>query len=162
MEKPKSTMAQQIAQAARVFELRYKNCAREWMTVFMNEETVVIALHGSLTAAENELVGHSAGAAQLLEYQQRLFADLTLLREIKTISGMVVRDTAVEIEPKSGSVVLLFTTNTVGVEFPLSPGRAARIHVRGRRPYLRPEGNTGRATTAIFSASAAGGTTTWS
>ena len=85
----------------------------------MNEDTIVIALHGSLTAQEKALAQSPAGAAQVLEFHRQLFANASgpLFQEIKSITGMEVRDTTVEIEKKTGSVVQIFTTNTVAEEF---------------------------------------------
>ena len=91
----------------------------KWVAVFMNEDTIVIALHGSLTAQEKALAQSPAGAAQVLEFHRQLFANASgpLFQEIKSITGMEVRDTTVEIEKKTGSVVQIFTTNTVAEEF---------------------------------------------
>ena len=92
---------------------------RKWVAVFMNQDTIVIALHGSLTAAEKALVQSPAGAARVREFHRQVFTDASavLHRKIKSISGMEVRDTTAEIEPKTGHVVQLFTTDTVGDEF---------------------------------------------
>jgi Na+-translocating membrane potential-generating system (MpsC) len=89
----------------------------------MNEETIVIALHGSLTGAEKALAQCAAGAAEVQEFHRQLFADVSalLLRKIKSITRMDVRHTSTEIDPTTGSVVHLFTTDTVGEDFPRAP-----------------------------------------
>ena len=119
--------SQKIARAARAFEKRRTKHGRKWVAVFMNEDTIVIALHGSLTAAEKALAQSLAGAAQVREFHRQLFANAsaTLLRKIKSITGMEVRDTTAEIEPTTGSVVQVFTTDTVGEDFLLAPGGPA-------------------------------------
>jgi uncharacterized protein YbcI len=113
------TIGERIAQAAHAFELRRTKNAREWIAVFMNEDTIVIALHGSLTAAEKALAQSPAGAAQVREFHRQMFtnASAVLLQKIKNITGMEVRDTTVEIEPTTGHVVQIFTTDTVREEF---------------------------------------------
>ncbi len=119
MEPPRRTIGQRISQAAQAFERRQTKHGRKWVAVFMNEDTIVIALHGSLTAQEKALAQSPAGAAQVLEFHRQLFANASgpLFQEIKSITGMEVRDTTVEIEKKTGSVVQIFTTNTVAEEF---------------------------------------------
>ncbi len=113
------TIGQRIAGAARAFEKRRTKHGRKWVAVFMNEDTIVIALHGSLTAAEKALAQSPAGAARVREFHRHMFTDASAIlhRKIKCITGMTVRDTTVEIEPKTGHVVQVFTTDTFGDEF---------------------------------------------
>jgi hypothetical protein len=49
---------------------------------------------------------------------------------IKSITQMEVRDTTAEIEPTIGSVVQIFTTDTVGEEFLLAAGGPAGTRAR--------------------------------
>jgi uncharacterized protein YbcI len=104
----------------------------------MNEDTVAIALHGTLSAAEHALAQSPAGAAQVREFHRHLFASEFLHRKIKTITGMEVRDTIAEIEPTTGGVVQVLTTDTVAEEFQRPPSEGARTraprHARPRRP----------------------------
>jgi uncharacterized protein YbcI len=113
------TIGQRIAWAARAFEKRCTKHGRKWVAVFMYEDTIVIALHGSLTAAENALAQSPAGVACVREFHRRLFTNASagLLQKIKSITGMKVRDTTAEIEPTTGSVVQVFTTDTIGESF---------------------------------------------
>jgi uncharacterized protein YbcI len=113
------TIGQKIAQAASAFEKRRAKQGRKWVAVFMNEDTIVIALHGSLTAAEKALSQSPAGAARVREYHRQMFTDASgvLHRQIKSISGMEVRDTTGEIEAKTGHVVQIFATDTAGNDF---------------------------------------------
>jgi uncharacterized protein YbcI len=70
------TLGHRIADAVRDFEERLTHHGREWIAVFLNEATVVIAVHGSLTAAESALAGNPTGYAQLLKSQRRLVSGL--------------------------------------------------------------------------------------
>jgi uncharacterized protein YbcI len=148
MDRSQRTIGQRIAQAARDFEQLRTGSGREWVAVFLNEATIVIALHGSLTDAERALVGNPAGRAKVLEQQQQLFAGAVLFRKIRSISGMVVLNSTVEIGPTTTGLVLLFTTDTAGMDFPLSPGRPARARMPGRGPLEWPEGGIRRTKTA--------------
>ncbi len=116
METLKSTMAEQIAQAAIAFEQRRTgNHVPKSVTVVLSEGTLVITLHDALSPAEKAMAQNPAGAAQMQEFHRQLFATSsdTLRHEIKRITGMDVREATAEIEPASGAVVQAFTTGTV-------------------------------------------------
>ncbi len=116
MNKSKSTMAKQIAQAAIAFEMRRTgNHVPKAVTVVLSEGTLVITLHEALSPAERALALTPAGAAKMQEFHRQLFADSSdsLRREIKRITGMEVREATAEIEPASGAVVQAFTTGTL-------------------------------------------------
>jgi uncharacterized protein YbcI len=136
MHRSQRTIGQRVAQAAHDFELRRTKHGRKWVAVFMNEDSVMIALHGSLKAAEKTLMRSSAGAAQVREFHGQLFTkdSASLLREIKCITGLEVRETTAEIEPTTSSVVQVFATDTVGVEFLLAPGGPAGTRVPRHEP----------------------------
>ena len=123
MEKPRSTMAQQIAQAAIAFEQRRTgNHVPRAVTVVLSEGTLVITLHDALSPAEKALAQSPAGAAQMQEYHRQLFANSadSLRQEIRRITGMEVREATAAIEPASGAVVQAFTTGTVVQVFQLA------------------------------------------
>jgi uncharacterized protein YbcI len=116
MIKSKSTMAQQIAQAAIAFEQRRTgNHVPRSVTVVLSEGTLVITLHEALSPAEKALARTSAGAAQVQDFHRQLFASASegLRKEIKRITGMDVRQATAEVEPATGAVVQAFTTGTV-------------------------------------------------
>ena len=116
MNKSKTSMAQQIAQAAIAFEQRRTgNHVPKSVTVVLSEGTLVITLHEALSPAEKELAKTPVGAAQVQEFHRQLFANSSdsLRQEIKRITGMEVREATAEIEPSSGAVVQAFTTGTV-------------------------------------------------
>ncbi len=52
MDKPNLTMAQQIAQAASVFEQQRTGNTPKSVTVVLSDTTLVITLHGALSEAE--------------------------------------------------------------------------------------------------------------
>jgi uncharacterized protein YbcI len=140
------TIGKKIAQAAHAFELRRTKHGRKWVAVFMNEDTIVIALHGSLTDAERALAQSAAGAAEVREFHRQLFTDVSdlLLRKIKSITGMNVRHTSAEIDSTTGSVVQLFTTDTAAKDFPLAPGGLIETRMPGPGPLCWHEGRERR------------------
>jgi uncharacterized protein YbcI len=122
MSKLKSTMAQQIAQAAIAFEKRRTgNHAPKSVTVVLCDGTLVITLHDALSPAEKALAQNPAGAAQMQEFHRQLFANSSdsLRQEIKRITGMDVREATAVIDPANGAVVQAFTTGNVVQVFQL-------------------------------------------
>jgi uncharacterized protein YbcI len=115
MDKPNLTMAQQIAKAARDFQQQRTGLAPSAITVVLSDHTLVITLHGALSAAEKALAKSPDGAAQVQEFHRELFASSaeTLRQEIKRITGVDVNVAAAEIEPATGTVVQVFTTGTM-------------------------------------------------
>jgi uncharacterized protein YbcI len=116
MNKPRSTMAQRIAQAAIAFEQRRTgNHVPKAVSVVLSEGTLVITLHEALSPAERVLAKTPAGAAQVQEFHRQLFANSSesLRKKIKTITGMEVREAAAEIDSATGAVVQAFTTGAV-------------------------------------------------
>ena len=115
MNQTRSTVAQQIAQAASAFEQRLTGHAPRSVTVVLSEDTLVITLHGALSEAEKTLARSPEGAAQVQEFHRQLFhASFDSLRqEIKRITGVEVREAVAEIEPATGTVVRAFTSGTV-------------------------------------------------
>jgi uncharacterized protein YbcI len=116
-----------VARAARASERRRATPGREWVAVFMNEDTIVIALHGSLTDAERALTRTPAGNARVRAFHRQLFADVadTLRQQIRSITGMEVRGTTVEIDLTTGTVMHVLTTDTVLAEFLSAPDATA-------------------------------------
>ena len=115
MDTPSLTMAQQIAQAAGVFEQQRTGLVPQSVTVVQSNGTLVVTLHGALSPAEQALSRTPAGAAQVQEFHRELFASASdaLRQEIKRITGVEVREATAEIEPATGTVVAVFTSGTV-------------------------------------------------
>jgi len=115
MDNSNSVVAKQVAFAACDFERRRTGNSPRSVTVVLSENTLVITLHGALSPAEQALAKSPAGAAQVQEFHRQLFdnsAD-SLRQEIKRITGVDVREAAVEVEPTTGTVVKAFTSGTV-------------------------------------------------
>jgi uncharacterized protein YbcI len=124
MDKNTLTMAQQVAQAAVAFQEQRTGHAPSAVTVVLSEDTLVVALHGALTPAEEALARSPEGAAQVQEFHRQLFANSSdLLREeIKRITGVAVREAAAEVETATGTVVHAFTSGTMVQVFQLAQG----------------------------------------
>ena len=115
MNKAASTMAQEIGQAAIAFEQVRTGHVPRSVSVVLGEDTLVITLHGALSPAERALARTPAGAAQVQEFHRQLFSNASeaLRQEIKRITGVEVREAAVEIEPATGTLLQVFTTGTM-------------------------------------------------
>lgn len=134
MDQAKLTMAQQVAQVARAFQQQRTGHLPQAVTVVLSEDTLVVTLHGALSAAEKDLAQTPAGAARVQEFHRQLFADsCALLREeIRRITGVAVREAAAEVEPKTGAVVHAFTSGTMVQVFQLAgPISPETWHARG-------------------------------
>ena len=115
MDNSNSAMAKQVAVAASEFERRRTGNLPTSITVVLSGDTLVVTLRGALSPAEQALARNPEGAAQVQEFHRQLFdnsAD-SLRQEIKRITGVEVREAAVEAEPSTGTVVKAFTTGTV-------------------------------------------------
>jgi uncharacterized protein YbcI len=127
MDKAKSTMAKQIAQAAIAFEQRRTGSyLPKSVSVVLSEGTLVITLHDALSPAEKELAKTPEGAARVQAFHRQLFASSSdaLRQDINRITGMNVREATAEVEPASGAVVQAFTSGAV-VQVFLLGGNAA-------------------------------------
>jgi uncharacterized protein YbcI len=115
MDRSSSTTAQQIAQAARDFEQRRTGHVPSSVAVVLSGDTLVITLHGTLSAAEKALATSPAGAAQVQDFHRQLFANSSesLRQEIRRISGVEVRQATAEVETTTGTVVQVFSTGTM-------------------------------------------------
>ena len=124
MDKPNSTMAQQIAQAASAFEQQRTGNTPKSVTVVLSDTTLVITLHGALSQAEKALAKSPEGAAQVQDFHRQLFANASdsLRQEIKRITGVEVREATAEVEPTTGTVVGVFTTGTTVQVYLLAHG----------------------------------------
>jgi uncharacterized protein YbcI len=127
MDSSNSTMAQRIAEAARAFELQTTGHLPKSVNVVLSDHTLVITVHGSLSPAERALAASPAGALQIQEFHQQLFATASdsLRQEIKRITGVAVREATAELETSTGTVVKVFTTGTVVHVFLLADKVAA-------------------------------------
>ena len=131
-----SSIALQLAQAARRFQEQRTGHVPTAVTVVLGEDTLVVTLHDALTPAEKALARSPAGAARVQEFHRQLFANSSdeFRQEIKRITGRSVREAAAEVEAATGSVVHAFTTGTMVQVFLLAKGAAAGIESERQRP----------------------------
>jgi uncharacterized protein YbcI len=85
------------------------------VTVALNEDTLVITLRGALSPAEKAVAKRPTGAAEMQEFHRQLFGNSchALRQEIRTITGVEVREATAEVETTTGAVMQLFATGTV-------------------------------------------------
>src|SRR5258708_4291822 len=74
MNQSSAPRAQQIAQAAPVFEQRRTAHGPRSVSVVLGGATLVVTLRGVLSPAEQALAQSPAGAAQVQEFHRQLFA----------------------------------------------------------------------------------------
>jgi uncharacterized protein YbcI len=124
MENVDSNVAQQIAQAAIVFQRQRTGHKPQSVAVVLSGDTLLITLQGALSPAEKALATSPEGAAQVQEYHRQLFANSAnaLRQEIKRIIGVEVREAATEVETTTGTVMQVFTTGTMVQVFLLAQG----------------------------------------
>lgn len=127
MDSSTSTMAQQIAQAAMVFEHERTGIKPKSVSVVLSDTTLVITLHGALSEAEKAMATSPEGAAQVQDFHRKLFANASesLRQEIKRITGVDVREATAEVEPTTGTVVGVFTSGTTVQVFLLADNVSA-------------------------------------
>src|SRR4051794_24806795 len=75
MEAIHSTMAGQVAEAARAFQRPRPGHAPTAVSVAISNDTLVISLHEALTPAERALAESAEGAAKVQEFHRQLFAN---------------------------------------------------------------------------------------
>ena len=114
MDTSHSEMAEEIARAASAFELQATGHAPKSVTVVLSDRTVVITLHGALSAAEQVLARSPAGAAQVQEFHQQLFANASgpFRKEIRRITGVAVCEEGAEVALTVNAVVKLSVPGT--------------------------------------------------
>jgi len=115
MDQTNPTMAHQIALAARASQRQSTGRVPKSVTVMMNENTLVVTMHGALSPAEKALALTPAGAATLQEFHRQLFTEScsSLRRDIKTITGVDVCGASTEGDTTSGAVVQAFADGTL-------------------------------------------------
>ena len=114
MNKTESIMTQQLAEAARTFQLQQTGRAPSNVSVVIGEDTLVLTLHEALSPAEQVLARSPEGATNLREFYRMLFRSsaASLQKDSERITGRKVREAAAEIDPGTGSVVHAFSTGT--------------------------------------------------
>jgi uncharacterized protein YbcI len=115
MDKPSSSMARRIAEAASAFQELRTGHVPQAVSVVLSANTLVITMHEALSPAEKALSKSPAGATQVQEFHRQLFANDcdSLKQEIKKITGVEVCESTAEVETTTGAVVQVFTTGTM-------------------------------------------------
>jgi mannose-6-phosphate isomerase-like protein (cupin superfamily)/uncharacterized protein YbcI len=85
------------------------------VSVVLSEDTLVVTMHDALTPAEKVLAKTPDGAARVQEFHRHLFENSNdeMRKEIKRITGRLVREAAAEVETATGTVVHAFTTGAM-------------------------------------------------
>jgi uncharacterized protein YbcI len=119
-----SAMGQRVARAAHEFLVKCTGRPPAAVTVVLSDDTLVITLHEALSEAEKTLAQTPEGATQVQEFHRQLFlTSVDALRDdIRRITGVAVREAAVEIETSTGAVVHAFTSGTMVQVFQLAGG----------------------------------------
>jgi uncharacterized protein YbcI len=140
MHKLDPTMAQQVAQAIRVFQEQRTGYAPKAVTVVLSDDTLVVTLHEALSPAEKALSRTPEGAAQVQEYHRQLFKDSADLvrHEIQRITGVAVGEAAAEMEMTTGAIVHAFTNGTMVQVFQLAERISANAW-NGSRASEQPQ-----------------------
>jgi uncharacterized protein YbcI len=135
MAEPRSTMAEEVARAARDFHEQTTGHVPKAVTVVLSGSTLVVRLHEALSPVEKALARNPEGAAQIQEFHRQLFAHSSdsLRAAIRSITGVEMRAAAVEVETTFGAVVHAFTTGTMVQVFQLTR-RLPADHLIGRAP----------------------------
>lgn len=122
MNTPAKTMSQQVADAVERFQTERTGRAPKLVEVVLGDETLVVTLHEALSPAEMILSQNADGASFVADYHRRLFECSVgpLKDEINRITGIAIREEAVEVEPASKAVVHAFSSGTVVQVFRLS------------------------------------------
>ncbi len=116
------SMAQRVAQAASDSQRQRTGRAPTSVTAVLSEDTLVVTLHEALSAAEKAVAQTPEGAAKVQEFHRQLFlSSVDVLREeIQCITGVAVREAAVEVETAPAAVVHAFTSGTMVQVFQLA------------------------------------------
>ena len=122
METDSRTMAQHVADAITLLQTQRTGHEPKSVTVVLSNDTLVVTLHEALTRAEIVASQSKEGAAKVHEYHRQLFLNsaAALREEIKRITGVAVREAAVEVDTKTGAVVHAFTSGAMVQVFQLA------------------------------------------
>ncbi len=106
------TMAESVADAIAIFQYERTGHRPKAITIVLSGDTLVVTLHEALAPAEIVMANTAIGAAQIQEYHRQLFqSSIPALREeIRRITGVAVREAALEVETETGAIVHAFTS----------------------------------------------------
>ncbi len=122
MKTPVGTMAQRVADAVTKFQTERTGHAPKTVTVVLSDATLVVTLHEALSPAEIILSRTPDGANFVRDFHRRLFDSSvgSLREEINRITGVPIRESAVEVETATGAVEHAFASGTMVQVFRLA------------------------------------------
>ena len=102
--------AKQVADVVRQFEKQRTGRMPVSVTAALEDDSLVITLHGELSPAEIDLATTPDGAAEVQELHRQLFLTScgSLLKEIEVITGVAVLEATSEVTTDTGTVVQVF------------------------------------------------------
>jgi uncharacterized protein YbcI len=100
MENLDPKVAQQLGQAVRDFEQRRTGRLPKLVTLVLEQNTLVVTLHGALSPAEKALASSPAGATEVQEFHRQLFNNTAdeLRQEIERIAAVELHEARVELD----------------------------------------------------------------
>ena len=115
-------MAQKVVDAIKRFQTELTGHAPKVITDMWSDETLAVTLHEALSPAEVVMSQNADGAARVQEYHRRLFESSAIgpRKEINRITGVTIRESAVEVETMTGADVHAFTSAVMVQVFRLS------------------------------------------
>ena len=102
--------AKQVADVVRQFEKQRTGRMPVSVTAALEDDSLVITLHGELSPAEIDLATTPDGAAEVQELHRQLFRSVSssLRQEIEVITGVAVIEATSEVTTDTGTVVQVF------------------------------------------------------
>jgi uncharacterized protein YbcI len=126
---PRPTIAQQVAQAARVSQVKRTGHPPVSVDVAISDKLLIITLHGALTPAERALSTSHEGSAAVQEFHRLLFAASSseLQNEINRITGIEVQDSGPVTRGSTGAMFQSFADGTMVQLFLLKEGLTEKV-----------------------------------
>jgi len=115
MDAKSHSMAQQVSDTVVRLQTARTGHAPKAVTVILGGDTLVVTLHEALSPAEISLSKTIDGASQVQHYHRQLFETSSeeLQAEIKRITGVSIRESALEVETSTGAVAHAFTSGVM-------------------------------------------------
>lgn len=138
MGEAKSTLAEEIAQAAMAFQRECTGHAPRRVSVVLGEKTLVITLFEALSPAEKEMGRTPEGATRVREYYRQLFHDSAAAfhERLSQILATDICESAADIHSPVGRLIETFPAGDIVQVFRLSSPVAAQA---GSSPPSSPK-----------------------
>jgi uncharacterized protein YbcI len=124
MNQTENRVIEELAALASYLQQKRTGYPPKSVKVVLGDDTLVLALYGALTPAEQTLIRSPDGASKVQEFHRQLFASSIdeMRREIARITDRQVIEAVAEVEATSGTVVHAFSTGTMVQIFLLGNG----------------------------------------